>query len=297
METRAAVGPWPGRWTTEPEGLVRPRLPLPALLIPMLLAVPGAAAGQEEGGKGAILVTGRVTERDPGGAIPGARIVLEGTDLVDTSDAQGLFAFLRVPPGSYVLRVERLGFGTVRDSVAIPERGRLDLAVQMVREPVELEPLVVAVEYGGGPRLREFYQRRRTGLGDYITRADFEDRHLVNVTDAFRQIAGVRLVPRTAGGVTLGNAVLLRGGCRPSVFLDGVRLADRGAAIDELLHPNDIEGIEVYKGPYAPAQYAGEGCGTILVWTRPGGGEGRLPWWKGALIGGAILTLGVLFGH
>ena len=279
-------------------------LSIPLLLAGALLGWPRGGAAQEAGREAAkeagdVLVTGRVTERDGGRAVPGARVRLDGTELVGYSDGQGLFAFLRVPPGRYGLRVERLGFGTLRDTVVVPDRGRLDLDIRLVREPVELEPVVVAVEYGGSLRLREFYQRRRTGLGDYLTRADFEGRHLVRVTDAFRQVAGVRLVPRMVGGVPVGSAVVLRGGCRPAVFLDGVRLADRGAAIDEILHPDDIEGIEVYKGPQSPAAYSSGsgGCGSILIWTRPGGGGGRLAWWKGALIGGALLALGVLLNR
>jgi hypothetical protein len=42
-------------------------------------------------------------------------------------------------------------------------------------------------------------------------------------------------------------------------------------AIDDLVHPSLVEGIEAYSGiSQLPAQYSGSesACGVVLVWTR-----------------------------
>ncbi|NIP81006.1 MAG: TonB-dependent receptor plug domain-containing protein [Gemmatimonadetes bacterium] len=246
-----------------------------------------------------ILVTGRVVQRASGRAISGVRITLEGTDLERFSDEQGLFEFLRVRAGTYILVAEHIGYGTARDTLEVPDRGRLDLDIRLVARPIELEPVVASVRFAGGPRMRGFYERRRIGLGRFLTRADFEDRPLGYVTDALRLMPGVRIAPRVQGGMTTGQAVMLRGGCRPQVYLDGVLLIRGYSSIDELVQPMDIEGIEVYHGPEAPAAYSrgGGACGSVLIWTRSGGGEGRLPLWKGALLAGVFVALVALIAR
>jgi hypothetical protein len=271
---------------------------VPLLAVLLLGLAPTWAAAQEprERSTRPILVTGRVVERGSGVSIPGARVVLEGAGAESASDRQGLFQFLDVRPGTYVLRVEHIGYGPVSDSLELTDPGHVDLDIQLAPTPVELDPLVVAVRYRGDPQIRDFYERRRTGIGAYLTRADFEDGAVSRVTDAFRQVAGIRLVPRTAGGISVGQAVLLRGRCRPAVYVDGTRLTTRGSTIDEILHPNDIEGIEIYRGPEAPLQFSmgDEGCGSVVIWTRRGSGGGNLPFWKGALVAGALAAVGLL---
>jgi hypothetical protein len=68
-----------------------------------------------------------------------------------------------------------------------------------------------------------------------------------------------------------GNEVLTTTGCRPAVYLDGLRYPLRGESIDHIVNPMDIEGIEVYSNPAeVPVEYQGPGssCGAIVIWTR-----------------------------
>lgn len=56
--------------------------------------------------------------------------------------------------------------------------------------------------------------------------------------------------------------------CRPTIVLDGMFM--RGIALDDLVHANDIEALEVYKGPSTvPPQWRSAAvCGVIAVWTK-----------------------------
>ena len=49
-------------------------------------------------------------------------------------------------------------------------------------------------------------------------------------------------------------------------------------AIDDYVHPSEVEGIEIYRGESdTPAEFVTRwvGCGTIVIWTRRG--EMRAP--------------------
>lgn len=243
-----------------------------------------------------ILVTGRVVEHGTGAAVPAAMVVLPGHDLTQTTDGQGLFQFLHVRPGTHRLRVEHIGYGTLEETLEVPDRGRIELEIRLVREPVEIEPVLVAVERAGGTALRGFYERRRTGLGTYLTRTDLEEPAVSEVSDVLRRVPGLRLVPRTAGGLTVGHDVRFRGNCRPTLFVDGVIVDTRTTSIDEILHPNDVEAVEIYRGAVTPVVFTrGAGsCGALVIWTRTPGGSGTLPFWKGALFGGLFALLALL---
>ena len=134
-----------------------------------------------------------------------------------------------------------------------------------------------------------FYTRRAETSGYFITRERIEDRAPLYTTDLFRGVAGIKVVP--AG--TLRNAVVLTGSrsislggsgfCFPTVWMDG-QMVHQGTAgsipgfrgpafLDQLVHPDDIAGIEVYNSAASmPVQYnLHAACGAIVIWTRHGG--------------------------
>ena len=60
------------------------------------------------------------------------------------------------------------------------------------------------------------------------------------------------------------------GPCAARVFVNGLN-------VDHVprMHPDNIEAIEVYRGPAeVPPQFGGaqSACGVIVLWTRTGGG-------------------------
>ncbi len=61
----------------------------------MALLIPGMVFAQQ--GK----VRGLVTDGETGDALPGANVVIEGTSLGASSDLDGSYIILGVPPGVY----------------------------------------------------------------------------------------------------------------------------------------------------------------------------------------------------
>lgn len=244
-----------------------------------------------------VRVFGSVIDHSTRQPVPLAEILLRRVDGEDVTrravDEEGRFGFPLMAAGSYAIEVQALGYHAIHETFPIRRVAEVRITVELVPAALELDPIVVVTERRGRLDLAGFNDRRRTGFGRYITREDIEERNPLYVSDLLRTIPGVRVVPVSGG---FGNSVRLRRGCRPAVFVDGLRLAavdDFG--IDDLLATQDIEGIEVYHGIQAPAQYSGGSCGSIVLWTRAGErGPGRGSFWKRLAIGLGVLTLGFL---
>ena len=80
--------------------------------------------------------------------------------------------------------------------------------------------------------------------------------------------------------------------------MNGSRAIDASASeigIDQILFPEEVEAIEVYRGAGAvPVQFGPESCGAVVIWTRqrpPEAAEGSV--WKRVLVA-AGLVLGIL---
>ena len=66
-----------------------------------------------------------------------------------------------------------------------------------------------------------------------------------------------------------GYTLLLRGQCRPGIWLDGMKVSNVDS-IDQLLSPHDVEAVEVYHGWELPVEFGVDPCGGVLIWTRMG---------------------------
>lgn len=181
------------------------------------------------------------------------------------TDSLGAFAMPTVPRGPYVLRVQRIGYKTVEDSLRLDTPEDAEIAVFMVPEAVDLEPMVVTTARTTAYYMRDFQRRRTTGSGTFITRDQIERSNSNSTSEMLQRLGRVRVVRTTRGEA----ALYMRGTCRPQVFVDGA-LLHNSVSIDSVTLPEDIEGVEVYSDAAIPIQYAIRSpCGVILVWTHP----------------------------
>lgn len=211
-----------------------------------------------------------------------AEIAILRTDIRIETNGAGRFRFVDVPPGQYLLITRRLGYRPVS---AIVQVGRADtLRLSYTMEPVTqtLEPVVVT-EDRVSLHLLEFEQRRKQGLGFFITQDQIERRNLPVSADYLRLAPAVALAPSpNASGISDMVAISRReagsvfgegaGACAMQIVIDNVPMPPR-FPLEMLPTPREIAGIEVYSGPASvPAQFSGldRRCGMIIVWTRRG---------------------------
>lgn len=205
-----------------------------------------------------------------GSPVAGAQVALDGMDLHSITDAAGRFRFADVAVGHVDVVVRRIGFKAASLSFELGPSGATQIMITLSAVPEVLAPVEVTEQrevYDA--RLYGFESRaaRRSG-GHFITRDRIERSTSKRLSDLLRQVPTVRIA--TVRG--LGTMAYVRGAnCPPLVYLDGSP-ASAGPLDLDLIDLSSVEGIEVYGGFGAPAEFSsvkGDRCGVIAIWSRP----------------------------
>jgi hypothetical protein len=232
-----------------------------------------ADAGAQEGILGTGGIRGLVRD-STGKAIIGAQITMAGTVLVAESDDSGRFELAKVRPGMLALRFRRLGFQPDTVELLVLAGKTIPLDVTLSRLAVALTPVIITGRAELTGWRAGFYQRKDVGTGHFYTRDDIERRNPSNMSDMFRMIPGVTVMPSRG---MIRNQLRFRGarGCAPLTWLDGAPLSSGEFDIDAL-SPRSIEAFEVYTGSIVPPRFAiapsigPPTCGVIVIWSREG---------------------------
>ena len=217
-----------------------------------------------------------VVDRAGGRAVEGAVVNVAG--VYAFTDSLGFASVAPVAVGERVMRVSRIGYRAAELRVAVAAEGG-EARVRLVPAPVALAGIVVPRPIGerSGLRITGFYERRRRGLGAFLTREELNRVPGRRLTDVLRQTTGVRIVPGGRGDMrvaTSRGATSPLGGaqCYMTIYLDNSVLDRAGGGLD-LIGVEEVEAVEVYRGPSELAvEYRHEGspCGVVQVWTRMG---------------------------
>lgn len=212
------------------------------------------------------------TVRDSlGGALSGAQVSVQGTNIRAVTDDDGTFRLARLRAGDLTLSIRRLGYRPESPSVRVNPEAETRLDVRLGALAMRLPTVEVrrrAEVYDS--RLAGFVSRQEKHVGHFVTREQLDRMRSARFIDALRQIPGVQMRPLRGGGMT----VALRGSrCPPLVFIDGFP-ADAGTLDLDMLDLASVEGIEVYSGlATVPPEFMGargtHACGVIAVWSRP----------------------------
>ncbi|HUF51849.1 MAG TPA: TonB-dependent receptor [Longimicrobiales bacterium] len=252
------------------------------------------------------------------------RVVIDGTEtpLADVSvrlrasngrivastmtSSTGEFRLHASRLGAVTLIAERIGLQTVTTAeIQVDISQAIEVEIGMSETAVVLEPLTVrAREYADIGPLSGYFERmqraEKLGFGTVISRDEIQARDALDVADLLREIPRVSIVQqrnRDSHVVFRGGA---RGTCVPKIYVNGV-FANRGgpAIVDEMVRPNELEGVEVYRGlSEMPGEYYDEThCGVILLWTRRDSEGARPMTWKRVLLtlGGIVIFSALLF--
>lgn len=222
-------------------------------------------------------IAGEVTDARGGAPIDRASVQIRPGGGGSLTDTRGRFATEILTPGPKQVQVSALGYATRTETVDVVLHRVTRVRVSLSPSPLELNPIEVSVER------RElalqdigYYSREAEGFGEFIDREQIEQQAPVQMSDLFRRVIGAEV--RSGADGPFQRFVILRGGrsdgCYPRVLLDGIVVhpgGDEAAAIDDLIDPEAVSGIEVYPSSTGvPMQYSGTdaSCGVILIWTR-----------------------------
>lgn len=250
-----------------------------------LLAGAGSAAAQvevEPGPEGRSAIAGRILDATTGAPIPGAQVSVPGTGAGMVAGSDGGFR-VEVPAGDQVLRVERLGYGTVEAAVRVPADAAVRTTVRLSPEPVEAEAVEAEVETE-----RSLEERRRATTIRRMTAeeiAEYPNMELAELIERF--VPGARVVRNAQTGcpyietgrraytrypdrlTQLRSGLPMVGDVQPLIVLDGVPSNDTCTL--DLIDEDDIEEIEYRPESAAGPRWANRARGGVLIVTTKSG--------------------------
>lgn len=244
----------------------------------LLVAWSGDLQAQQE-------VGGRVVD-EAGRALAGAQVQIAGTQLGALTNARGEFRIANVPDQEATIRVVMIGYREHIETVAV---GRTDLEITLQVRAVALDELIVTGTAG---------EQRMRSIGNVVGRVNASELQEISPRSNVQamlstEVPGVRIMS-TGGEVGTGGVSRIRGvsslalGATPLIYVDGVRVnsQDFSAALGvgfrgnqqpsrmNDFSPEDIESIEVIKGPAAATLYGTEASnGVIQIITKKGRAE------------------------
>jgi TonB-linked SusC/RagA family outer membrane protein len=233
-------------------------------------------------------VEGRVTDASTGQPVPAAQVAVIGTTLGRLTDAEGRYAIAGVSPGAIQLRVLRVGYAEQRQGLAIAagQTATLDFVLRPVS--IELAP-VVTTATGEQRKLEVGNQIANINAADIV-----ETRPVANMSDLLTGRApGIQVLPGNMTGT--GARVRIRGTNSlsltndPIYIIDGMRMeASSGSSSIGIggsiptrvgdLNPEEIETIEVVKGPSAATLYGTDAANGVIVIRTKRGRPGPARW-------------------
>jgi TonB-dependent SusC/RagA subfamily outer membrane receptor len=197
-------------------------------------------------------ITVHGTVEDAEGAIVGASVSEKGTMNGTVTNIEGNFS-LSVNPNA-TLTINYIGYAEKEIAV----KGQTTLRITMEESMTELDEIVVTA-LG--------IQRSEKALGFAVQRVSGEDLVIAQganvVTSLTGKVAGLNVTNSTE---FMGGSGMLLRGYGPLIVLDGVMFGN--TSLDDI-PANDIESVDVLKGPTAAALYGSRGSnGVIMVTTQ-----------------------------
>ncbi len=245
----------------------------------LALGIPAHAAAQDQ-------VVGRVLDATTSQPLAGVQVVIVGTQLGGLTQTNGSFMIRGLQQATVTLEAMMIGYRSWRGEVA---RGTTDLVIRLESRAVELDAIVVTGTAGA---------QQARALGNTVGRVQAaEITRLAPPADVESLLSGA--VPGmnvgVGGGEIGGGAnIRIRGASsislnsQPLVYIDGVRVngdnQDQGGGVGGVgidgsvppsrlndINPEDIESVEVIKGPAAATLYGTEASnGVINIITKRG---------------------------
>ena len=261
----------------------------------LLLAIVAFPVGAQTTGG----IRGRVVDAESQQPLAEVQVVA-GEQRRALTDAAGEYTLVGVPPGSRTIRVQRIGYLPQQRTVTV-------IAGESTQADFSLR--ATALQLGEVVTTGTAVPTQQRALGNSVTRIDVstlsEQTNITNVTEVLQSRTPGVLVSPGSGAPGTAAEIRIRGagsisGYQPVVYIDGIRynieslgnFSATGAGLAgqaqstqvtsalNFINPEDIESIEVIKGPAAATLYGAEAAnGVIQIITKKGQrGERPIQW-------------------
>ena len=228
-------------------------------------------------------LTGRVTDAGSGQPLSAVQVYIEAIDLGVLTQQDGRYLMSGVPAGTHSVSVQRIGYTTMTQEVTLTDGQTVVTDFRLDQEALRLDEVVVTGTAGG---------QRRRAIGNVVGSVEAstvtQSTPIVSMDDLLRGREPGLNLNRSSGNIGAGSEIRIRGtgtlslGDTPLIFVDGIRVdnttgvgpsvADgRQATRLDDFNPEEIESIEIIKGPAAATLYGTEAsAGVIQIITKKG---------------------------
>ena len=254
-----------------------------AILVVVFALLPWTIGAQTGGGT----VRGRVTEAVGGAPLEGAQVTVTGARQGAPTKADGRFVLVGVAPGAAVVRVMRLGYQPLSRTIQVVAGGEVTADFAL---PEAVKTLDAIVTTATGEQSRKSYGNVVATLNlDSLA----EKAAATNVNELLQgRVAGVQVI-QGSGQTGTSSSIRIRGTSslslsnEPLIVVDGVRIDNSPVPgnystqrINNFsgINPEEIESIDILKGPSAAALYGTAAANGVLVIKTKRGRIGATRW-------------------
>lgn len=235
-------------------------------------------------------IAGTVVNEKNGSPIGDAQLMVEGRNIGTTTDAGGRFRLAGLTgSGQVQITVRRIGFQPRTVGANI---GDANVRIAMAERAMELTSVVVTGTAGVA---------EKRAIGNAVSTVNAAEVVATQPVSSFQELlngraSGVSIVA-SSGQVGTGSRIRVRGASSlslsndPLIYVDGVRVdntqasgpSNQGfgsASISRWndFNPDDIESLEVIKGPAAATLYGTEASNGVIQIITKKGAAGRPVW-------------------
>ena len=206
-------------------------------------------------------LSGTLIDKETGEPLIGCNIIIEDTYLGTSSNEKGEYALLNIPPNTYSIRFEMIGYKKlVNEGVIIISDKTTSLNGELVSSVIAGEEVVVVAE-------KKLIQFDVTQSEAIISSEELEGMPVTEVSE----------VLRLQGGVTVDSdgGIHMRGGrtSEVSYMVDGVPMSDLyNGGIGVQIENDNIQELQVISGTFN-AEYGRALTGVVNMVTKDGGNQ------------------------
>jgi TonB-linked SusC/RagA family outer membrane protein len=251
-------------------------------LLTALVGLPARGSAQQG------TVGGLVTDQASAQPIVGARVIVVGTARITQTSAAGRYVLANVRPGQVTLRVSAIGYGAVTRTVTVPAGGIVAEDVALTLQAFSLDEVIVTAtgEQEKRSQGNQIASIRADNLAQTAPVNDVNDLLTsrtpgVSVFESPLTGAEARVRIRGASSLSLSN--------EPIYYIDGIRMQSStgsssigigGTSLSRIndINPDEIESIEVVKGPSASTLYGTDAVNGVVVIRTKRGRSGAPQW-------------------
>ena len=199
-------------------------------------------------------ISGRVLDADTGEPLFGANVIIDGTNLGASTDDEGDYYILRVPPGTYMVRASMIGYEIMaQTNVRVQADRTVRLNYNLSTSILEGEVVVVEA-------MREVIKMDISGSETRVSGEDILSVSTVSTVEDFLDLtAGVQGLSIRGGGAA-----------QTGFLLDGMDMVDNRSNTPVItVNLSSVEEVSVIKGGFS-AEYGNVRSGLISVVTKEG---------------------------